>query len=97
MEQTEIQSAVIWEYPLALVGTQTLQMPQGAALLTVQLQASQLTLWALANPTAPLVGRTFAVVGTGEEGDAAVMTRANYIGTVSEDRLVWHVFDRGEG
>lgn len=95
METTGIRpSAVIAQYPLTVTSRQVLQMPQGAALLTVYVQQGQLMLWALVNPAAPITTRAIAVVETGAVVPAVSLDI--YIGAGHEDRMSWHVFDLGE-
>ncbi len=86
----------IWKFPLKIVEAQTLEMPQGARLLSVQGQNDVPTLWAMVDPTSSTVSRTIHLVGTGSYGtDEATMP---HVGTVQTHggQLVWHVFDGGE-
>ena len=57
----------IYKYPIfqAGTGTETLQLPAGAQILSVQLQQGATQLWALVDPTAPLELREIYVAGTG--------------------------------
>lgn len=82
----------IHKYPLSPVSTQTIELPAGATILTVQMQRNTPTLWALVDPAAAKVHRTFAIYGTGYsiEGEPGA-----YIGTVQDEAgFVWHVFEK---
>lgn len=88
----------IYKYPLghaSSVGSFTLDMKEGAEILTVQLQDGKACVWAVVDPKAPVVARTLAIVGTGRrmpEGEV------DYINTFQlvDMGLVWHLFDLGE-
>lgn len=55
----------IWKYPLKVTDTQDVMMPEGADILTAQMQGVTLCLWALVNPDAPKQRREIEVLGTG--------------------------------
>ena len=55
----------ILKYGLASHRHQTLMLPQGAEILTVQLQKEQLQLWAVVDETSPLEPRQIARYYTG--------------------------------
>ena len=83
----------IFKYQLSITGTQVVQMPPNAIILTVQMQGEILCLWALVDlPLEPLTkARTILLYGTGHpiEGDP------RYLGTfqVAYGELVFHVFE----
>lgn len=78
----------VWKYD---VESGSVSMPLGAEILSVQMQRGVITLWALVDPTAPVVTRSFVVVGTGHDlPDGNLM----YRGTVQAGTFVWHVFER---
>lgn len=81
----------IWKYELAIIDEQTIEMPAGAVILTVQVQDGKLCLWAKVN-TVHLVKtkRKIAVVGTGNSFDGI----GAYIGTAQLGPGVWHVFEK---
>lgn len=85
----------IWKYPITILEEQTVEMPIGARILSVQMQGGGLVLWALVDPEANREKRRIAVHGTGHPVDIAE-TR-HFIGTVQTNggALVWHVFDGG--
>jgi len=84
----------IWKWTIATTDRQTLHMPKGAKILTVQSQGEEAQLWALCDETEVKEPRRFAIHGTGNPmptGDPGV-----YIGTyqLMEGRLVFHVFEQ---
>lgn len=83
----------IWKYDLAIAGIQDIKMPEGAEVLTVQVQRGVACIWALITPELKQVVRQFTVVGTGH--DIASQFEMNYIGTfqINGGDLVFHVFE----
>jgi hypothetical protein len=83
----------IWKFPIEIKDRQNLLMPEGAEILTAQVQGQSPCLWALVNPNARKTVRTIAVNGTGHpiEDDA----ERHYIGTIQMGGgvFVWHVFE----
>jgi hypothetical protein len=56
----------IWKYPIIITDRQTLQMPAGAQLLTVQMQGDGPQLWAIVDESESVEEqRTVAIYGTG--------------------------------
>ena len=80
----------IWKYPLEIADEQTLQIPDGAQLLTVQSQDGAPCLWALVDPEAETKLCVLQVFGTGNP----VQDEGVYLGTfqVLQERFVGHVF-----
>lgn len=99
----------IYKYELALRDVQRVRMPAGAVLLHVGTQriatlevvssyaatADVLMLWAHVDPSAKVVERLIAVVGTGNPAPDD-LDEAKYVGTTQCGAFVWHVFDGGE-
>lgn len=85
----------IYKYAVAANDTTELRMPQGAQILSVQIQHDIPCVWALVDPGAKVVTRTLRLAGTGHTlpDDPGV-----YIGTfqVHTVALVFHLFDAGE-
>lgn len=79
----------IHKYPIAVTDRVTIDMPQGAKVLSVQLQHERVQVWALGDPAQPYVARRFRVYGTGH----AVDEEGTFIGTVQVTGLVFHVFE----
>lgn len=79
---------IIYKYQFALVESQYVAMPGGAEVLSTGLQNGIITIWAKVDPNNPSVAYAFHIVGTGGE----VPDNTEFIGTVQQDRFVWHVF-----
>ena len=81
----------VWKFRLVMTDVQSVQMPMGAEILTVQMQGEQCCLWALCEPENVTHSRTILIHGTGHPvGDIA-----RYIGSVQMmgGALVFHVFE----
>lgn len=72
----------------------SVSMPEGAQLLTAQIQRDVPCVWALVDTTKPVQERRFVVVGTGHElvGGSVGL---KYVGTFQhfDGRLVLHLFE----
>lgn len=80
----------IWKIPLRIDDTQHIQMPIGAKILCVQMQANTPCLWAVVNETGMKESRTFCMYGTG----SPVGETQNYVGTIQTySGLVFHIFE----
>lgn len=90
---------VIWKFPIDLyrdrmvTASPVVEMPAGARMLTMQLQAHQPTLWAIVDPAAPKEPRQLHIVGTGHPMPAGDLV---YLGTWQSNGLVFHVFEEAE-
>lgn len=86
----------VWKYPIVLTDIFTVEMPQGAQILTVQVQASAhgVMLWALVNPAHPVEARTFRLVDTGQPLEEP-LTDLRYIGScqLEQGGVVLHLFE----
>ena len=84
----------IWKWTLAVKDEQIIDLPMGAKILSVQMQAGLPRLWALVNEHETLKqGRRIAIYGTGNPmPDSA----GDYIDTfqMHEGALVSHAFER---
>lgn len=83
----------IWKYELEIVDDQSVNMPFGATILTVQVQNDIPCVWALVEPSNSAEPRAFHIAGTGHPFDGG----GKYVGTfqLHDGALVFHVFDRG--
>ena len=90
--------STIWKFPLEIEDVQLVKMPHHARILSAQMQAGTVTLWALVSPLNQHVNREIRILGTGHPADAVVASPAlPFIGTVQDRHgLVWHIFDGGE-
>lgn len=81
----------IWKFPLAEKHSQEIEMPQGAQIMCVQMQAGTVCIWAMVHPNAEKECRTIEIYGSGHEiGDQ----RRVYLGTFQSGPFVFHVFER---
>ena len=82
----------IWKYPIPTSDGTILEMPDGAVVLTVQVQDGTPCLWALVDPAAMMLPRTFRCYGTGHP---VAVVRHEYVGTYQErgGALVFHLFE----
>lgn len=58
----------IWKYELA-GPEKPVAMPKGAQILTAQMQGDRFCVWALVDPDAPKVNRSFRIYMTGQDID----------------------------
>lgn len=89
---------VIWKYSLQITDRQTVTMPVGAEILSVQEQAGGLQLWAIVEPDEERrEKRTIEIVGTGNPMKCVIAEDLvrHHLATVqtSGGLLVWHVFE----
>jgi hypothetical protein len=90
-------SETIWKFPLPLLDDlglandrPVINMPEGARILTLQVQYDEPTLWAIVDPDQKLISRRFIVVGTGHEVPPDV---GAYVGTWQPRGFVFHLFE----
>lgn len=85
----------IWKYPVSDRTHFTLSLPQGAEILSVQIQHGKPQLWALVSPQLPTEDRRFCIVGTGWDFDADGL---KFIGTFQQSggAFVLHLFEQDE-
>lgn len=83
----------IWQFELRTVDVQTVTMPRGAALLSLQVQRGVPCIWGLVDPMAPVEERTFVTFGTGHPVPAA--GGMTFLGTykLASSDLMFHVFE----
>jgi hypothetical protein len=81
----------IWKLVLSIDDEVTMNMPVGAVVLGAHDQHGQVCIWALVDPYAQLVPRTFLIRGTGHP----VGRVGRFVGTVIMESgdLVWHIFE----
>jgi hypothetical protein len=85
----------IWKYLLKEDNDQSIDLPIGAKILSVQFQNDSLYLWAIVDDEADTERRVVAIIGTGQKCWCADW---EYLGTVQIelkvqcDYLVWHIF-----
>lgn len=81
----------IFKYQIETTDEQTVAMPMGAQILTVQTQDEKPRIWALVDEMAPSVKRVIRTSGTGHPVPA---DQGQYVGTyqLRGGALVFHVF-----
>lgn len=86
----------IWKFPLITTDINTIDMPIGAEILTVQEQYGKPCLWAVVDDDVEKERRVFAIYGAGHS--VSVVTDKKYIGTyqLMEGALIFHVFELWE-
>lgn len=86
---------LIYKFELETTDNQTIKMPIGAEILTVQTQNEVPYLWALVDPTESGEKRYIEVFGTGHEVHYDIGISRKYIGTyqLHGGSLVFHVFE----
>ena len=83
----------IYKYPLSVTGSQIIELPRGATILTAQVQGEMLCLWAEIDENQEDTDeRIIGVFGTGHPMGN---TPRRYINTTQADggSLIWHVFE----
>jgi hypothetical protein len=79
----------IWKYELS-TGLTTIALPAANELRHVDSDPSGLpSLWFEVNTTAPMVNRTFLVVGTGHD----IPTEVRFVGSLKAGPFMWHVYE----
>ena len=83
----------IWKFPFQVSDFLTISMPLGANILSIQVQRDVPTIWAMVNPNAQLVTRSFRCFGTGHPIPSGLPLE--FVGTVQmfDGELVFHVFE----
>lgn len=84
----------VWKYPLKVADVQSVALPFGSQVLTVQPQHDALCLWALVEPSQNVSVRVIRVHGTGHEIDAP-MSRLRWLSTfqIHGGAIVLHAFE----
>jgi hypothetical protein len=86
----------IWKFPVRVTDLQTIGMPLGAKILSIDVQKEIVCIWALCDEKAEIAKRTIRIYGTGH---AIYSDPGTFIGTfqMNGGNLVFHAFDIGEG
>ena len=84
----------IWKFALKTLDQQYIPMPVLSYPLSVQIQHGELVMWAVVEPDDIGAQMKVLIVGTGHPMPAGAFA-SNYIGTVQDGGLVWHVFNGG--
>lgn len=86
----------IWKYPLKITSLQIIEMPDRAAILSMQMQDNVPTIWALVDTDKTKAKWEIRVIGTGEPADDIALN-FSCLGTVQQGPMVWHVFMKRYG
>lgn len=81
----------IYKYQLQTATTQSVYMPLGAQILSIQTQNEIICIWVMVEEHKPQVQRVFQIVGTGQGFDQ----NRKYLATVQLGSYVWHIFEIG--
>lgn len=83
----------IYKYKLIGASSQTIEMPVGAEVLTIQVQNEIPCIWVIVDPYYSLEKRVFEIFGTGHE--IPYSANRKYIGTYQLNNrcLVFHCFE----
>lgn len=87
----------IWKFTLNLQDRQTIQVPKGAQLLTVQLQFELPQLWALVDENTPASGCEWLSIAIYGTGNPMPHSPGRYLATFQQagGAIVWHAFVLG--
>lgn len=83
---------VIHKYSLPQCDRFTLEMPDRAQIIRLAMQGPTPWIWAIVDPAAAYVERSFAMYGTGWDMPDD-LSNLQYIGTVDATPYVWHYFE----
>ena len=91
----KIMEKQIWKYEIVTTNTQSLTIPYGAEILTIQDQKGTLCMWVLVDPNEEKEKRVFEVFGTGQDIHYDLGVSRKYIGTYQEraGHLIFHLFE----
>lgn len=81
---------MIWKFPLRIQDEQLVEMPEGAEILSVQMQNDVPCAWALVDPIAARDQVKILCRGTGPPVNGATADR--FIGTIQAGPFVFHFF-----
>jgi hypothetical protein len=82
----------IHKYQFTIADDVVIEMPEGARVLSVQVQNGIPTLWAMVETDWKKEKRKFRVYGTGHALNGLDFMRT-HIGTIQLNGFVWHIFE----
>lgn len=82
----------IHKYQFEIADSVVIEMPEGANVLSVQVQDGEPMMWAVVETTYCLKKKAFRIYGTGHKLDFFA-TEGKYIGTIQHNGFVWHIFE----
>lgn len=81
----------IYKYQFVIADKVIIKMPEGAKILSADIQNNTPTIWALVRTDGPVIERAFTIYGTGEEMNEWLL--GEHIGTIQVNGFVWHIFE----
>jgi hypothetical protein len=83
----------IWKYPIPVQDSFSVDMPEGATVLSVNVQRGTPCMWVLVDPERVMAPKQFLLRGTGHSANFGSCS-VRFCGTflVREDSLVFHLF-----
>jgi hypothetical protein len=82
----------IYKYPLPLDDVSVVVMPEGAKVLTAQVQGNGIFIWAIVETENTAHRYEFEIIGTGHPFPGSQIKAQKYIATVQQNGFVWHIF-----
>jgi hypothetical protein len=82
----------IFKYQFLIADQVIISMPEGAKVLSVQVQNNTPTIWAMVVTESKPQNRQFRVYGTGNELDTFAIN-GKHLGTIQQNGFVWHIFE----
>ena len=83
----------IHKFPLHIVGTQIVNLPEAARILSIQFQGEYLFMWVWLCPTQPLEERLILCFGTGHTIPSEYRA-LQHLATIQHHDCVWHFFEK---
>lgn len=83
----------VYKYPVEICDVQTIHLPVGAQIISVQVQNGKPYIWACINPSVEIEPRLFRLYGTGHNIEGTNVLK--FVGTFQllGGRLVYHLFE----
>lgn len=82
----------IWKFNLQITDFQSIEMPAKAEILSAQIQAGTICVWAMVDPSAKPQKRNFVIFGTGREIENEF--ELDFIDSIQMGIFVWHLFEK---
>jgi len=79
----------IYKYEFQITDEQTIEMPEGSKILSIQKQHGCFYIWAMVDTDKQKEPFSIAIIGT---GNPLWCTDYDYAGTIIADPFVWHLF-----
>ena len=84
-------SRTVWKFPIPYDDEFTVKLPVDAKIVHLDSQLSGLYMWAIiTDETTYIKDRSFYLRGTGHY----IPEDAEYVGTIMDNPMVWHIFEK---